>query len=1616
MLKNIVISFTFIFAIFTGSAQTITSVSCATSLCAGKEVNINFTVSGGLFGATNVFTAQLSNATGAFTSPVNIGFLQDDAPATISGFIPLNTPPGSGYRIRVISSSPVFTGPNNGTNISISSAVYPGISISTAGNLENICLNTSLSFTSASVQPGTSPSYQWYVNDLPAGNLSTLNFSSWAGVSRVYCVMTSNASCAFPSSVASNVITVNPENNTSNSWLEKTPVRAAITGTPPRRNGAFTFSIGNKGYFGGGTDEFNTLSDFWEYDTVSGAWTQRASFAGGPRAYAVGFAISEKGYAGTGENQAGTTQSDFYRYDPNTNSWNVVAAYAGGAVTMAAGFSIGTKGYLGTGLAAGVAVADFYEFDPILNVWSGRTAYATNTSQALAFSIGSKGYIGIGSSNSDKVYSFDPSQNSWTEVQKYPGNARTGVAAATIGTRAYCLGGAYTQGPATTYTREFYSYNSANNSWTGTSGGSALAVFPGTERSQASGFSIGTRAYFGHGNYSVGTEEKNNQDFWIFNPVLNRWDTLIRPVTDTNGRRGAVGFSIGSRGYICGGKSGSPGTYRRDLWEFNPATNSWTQKANFAGTPRELAVAFSIGNKGYLGTGGISDLTSALNDFWEYDQAANSWRGRTSFPGTARYGAVGFSIGNKGYIGTGRNSTTRFKDFWEYDTTTNSWLQKADYGGLEISSAVGFSIDAKGYVGTGANSTSRISTFYEYNPTNNTWVQKTNFPGVGRAFAVGFGVNGRGYIGTGENASSQPLNDFYEYDPAGNSWTSRQAVPGGTRFMGACFSIGFRGYVSTGFADGGSIQASDLWEYSPVNTRINTDSVSLNTPCAGSVITAYFSLGCYSFNVGNTFTAQLSDANGSFASPTNIGTLNATSGGSMTVTIPAGTASGTNYRIRIVGNNPFTVGLVLPTPINIAPAITVTTQPAATSQILCPNTTAPQLSAATSGSNLSYQWYSNTTNSNTGGSLISGGNLSTFSPPTTDIGSRYYYCRITSACGSVATTNTSGLHTVRPAGTWLGVTSDWHNAANWCGGVPQDSTNITLYTGTAVYPVISSSSARCRNIQLNSTTNITVSNQLLKINGTISQAASSGFINALNGDIELTHSSAPGNSNLNLQGRFFNQKTIKNLKISKGGAISIGISLPNDTLKISESISFGRSNCSFFIQPGSVLVIQSNLTGTARIADMTSDGTTTGAYSGNSITGNVMIERYLENRNRAWQFLSAPAKGQSIKNAWQEGQTAMGNLRPGYGTLISSNLSNPTSLGFDMASFTPSLKTYNENTLNYDAVTSTNNLIDNPRGYMLFVRGDRSVTSSSLPSKSTTLRITGSIYQASDAPPVISVPRGKFMSVGNPYASAINMVNLTRSGVIDSYVIWDPRLTNSANSSYGLGGFRQLVKIPGSGYRATPSENTTGVSYYESANTNVLIQSGQAFFVQSDSTLSTSTLTFSERCKAAGSASVLRPSGIPDILSINLNVIINNENILLDGAIALFDRRFNDRLDGDDIPKMILGSNENISISSGGRFLVAEQRKLPNPADTIHLEIRNLRRRTYSLEFSGEIYSPYAIMPILVDRLHGTFFNIEKTGINKYNFDVTADPASSATNRFYIIFRPENRPLDFSLR
>jgi hypothetical protein len=79
-----------------------------TNWCRTTNFNIPYTVTG-TYPSGNIFTAQLSDALGSFSSPTTLGTITTTTSGTIVGTIPNAVSLGNGYLIRVISSTPSIT-------------------------------------------------------------------------------------------------------------------------------------------------------------------------------------------------------------------------------------------------------------------------------------------------------------------------------------------------------------------------------------------------------------------------------------------------------------------------------------------------------------------------------------------------------------------------------------------------------------------------------------------------------------------------------------------------------------------------------------------------------------------------------------------------------------------------------------------------------------------------------------------------------------------------------------------------------------------------------------------------------------------------------------------------------------------------------------------------------------------------------------------------------------------------------------------------------------------------------------------------------------------------------------------------------------------------------------------------------------------------------------------------------------------------------------------------------------------------------------------------------------------------------------------------------------------
>jgi N-acetylneuraminic acid mutarotase len=308
-----------------------------------------------------------------------------------------------------------------------------------------------------------------------------------------------------------------------------------------------------------------------------------------------------------------SVKANFAQYIWTQKSSLPIARYIGCGITLA------NRQYIGTGYDDNAnAVSDWWMYDPILNSWTQKASMGIARASAMSFAIDGMGYVGFGLSGNvwlNDLYEYNPLANTWTPKASLPAAGRFGAASFTIGSSGYiCCGNLGTSsGP---YTNEVYAYDALTNSWT------QKNSFPG------------------------------------------------------DARYGMRGEALNNFGYVTGGTTYYNNTtvVYSDMWEYNPVTDSWSQKLNIPGPARNYASTFILDGKFVVGCG-IEPL-SFLNDFYAYDPSSNSWNNLPSLPlNAARWSAVGFSIGSAGYITTGNQSFNNpiiiSNELWKLSLTTS---------------------------------------------------------------------------------------------------------------------------------------------------------------------------------------------------------------------------------------------------------------------------------------------------------------------------------------------------------------------------------------------------------------------------------------------------------------------------------------------------------------------------------------------------------------------------------------------------------------------------------------------------------------------------------------------------------------------------------------------------------------------------------------------------------------------------------------------------------------------------------------------------------------------------------------------------------------------------------
>ncbi|MEZ4791012.1 MAG: kelch repeat-containing protein [Flavobacteriales bacterium] len=311
----------------------------------------------------------------------------------------------------------------------------------------------------------------------------------------------------------------------------------------PGRTGSIAFSIGTKGYVGGG----GSYTDFWEYDPATMLWTARAPL---PGPVEEGFSIDGLGYV-----TRALASGNFYAYDPNSNTWTPRADLPGGARSQAACFAVEGRGYICSGTVNGTAQNDLWEYDPTTNGWTQRANRPNNpTYGAMGLAIGNKGYVLGGSQTSSSGASwnhqYDPSTDTWTTKASLPFGARRNGQAFAVGNLGY-LGGGWAG--STSYQKRFDAYDPATDTW------DLVGDMGGLYRHDGVGFSIGEKGYVFGGRRSMGPGSPPGSgsfyainDLWEFNPTIIELDAQVMLDGPYNGVTGLMYDDLRLAGLLSG--------------------------------------------------------------------------------------------------------------------------------------------------------------------------------------------------------------------------------------------------------------------------------------------------------------------------------------------------------------------------------------------------------------------------------------------------------------------------------------------------------------------------------------------------------------------------------------------------------------------------------------------------------------------------------------------------------------------------------------------------------------------------------------------------------------------------------------------------------------------------------------------------------------------------------------------------------------------------------------------------------------------------------------------------------------------------------------------------------
>ncbi|MEP7347139.1 MAG: kelch repeat-containing protein, partial [Gemmatimonadaceae bacterium] len=347
--------------------------------------------------------------------------------------------------------------------------------------------------------------------------------------------------------------TVNEYNPSSNTWTTKAPMPRELNS----QLGATL--IGSRVYVPGGWDGTSYQSSLFIYDPVANSWSAGPSM---PTPGACGGSVAIGGilYVAIGCDFSGVT-GKLLKYDPVTTTWtrlpNAPGTHSGGTV-----FTVNGNVYWDASTAAnGIDV-----YNPATNGWTPGPPHVTRRFSHVSGVLQGVPVSAGGWSTSSGLVSteyMDDQGNRWASRANM--FATTGTAsAAVLGGEWYVIGGLLqtkTLATVQKYTPGDY--------W-------LTASSMPTPRGHLAAASINTTVFAIGGRLPSGTIPLATHE--AYSAATGNW-TALAPLPSA--LWGAAAASVGGTVYVIGGFSGDSGsTATSTVYAYSPGSNSWTTKAS----------------------------------------------------------------------------------------------------------------------------------------------------------------------------------------------------------------------------------------------------------------------------------------------------------------------------------------------------------------------------------------------------------------------------------------------------------------------------------------------------------------------------------------------------------------------------------------------------------------------------------------------------------------------------------------------------------------------------------------------------------------------------------------------------------------------------------------------------------------------------------------------------------------------------------------------------------------------------------------------------------------------------------------------------------------------------